>query len=151
MNAWFITWEWGGDHAKASESLVAILSSRKSAHSIAELVELLYLRATATAAELAYYANRRKRLPYSARQDQNRRITCGHNPWLCARVVTDLTVDSNIPHGEVLQWREPDTYGLDDNDRIVIKRKGVQKRMTRFPAAPVGNDLSGKRPGVLQK
>lgn len=143
MKAWLITWEWGGDHAKVPEQLVAILSSRKSANSIAELAEFLYLRATGRASELAYYANRRKRLPYSAEKDQNGRITCGHNPWLYARIVSELTVDADTENGaEVLGWREPDTYGLDENDRVVIKKKGIRKELTRMGPAPVGKELT---------
>ncbi len=77
MNAWLITWECDGD-------IVAILSSRKSEATVAELVKFLYLASTSTADELAYYANRPNRIPYKIKNGEmingiphGERITCG--------------------------------------------------------------------------
>ena len=147
MNAWLITWQWSGEHARVRDPLVAILSSRKSRSSIAELVEFLYLRASGEAADLAYYANRRKLLRYPAQIDQNCRITCGHNPWLYARVVSNLSVEANADRTEVIRWREPDTHGLDENDQVVVKHEGVPKELARAEAGPVGKELSELRRG----
>ena len=147
MNAWLITWEWGGDHARVRDPLVAILSSRKSINSIAEVAEFLYLRATGGAADLAYYANRRKQLPFPAKTDQNCITCCGHNPWLYARVVSKLRVEATADGAEVIRWREPDTYGLDENDQVVVKHEGVSKELVRAEAGPVGKELSELRCG----
>src|SRR3990172_4988231 len=98
-NAWLVTWDWCGRHAAVADRVAAILSSRKSEDSIMKFVEFLYLHATGYPEELAYYANRRHRIPYKAQRDHGCGITCGHNPWLHARLVMGLTVEEDPSTG----------------------------------------------------
>jgi hypothetical protein len=116
MNAWLLTWEW--TTTRPREKIVAILSSRRSDASIAELVELLVQRTLCGAHDLAYYANRRKKLICKAETPliinsipHGQRVLCGHGPWLYGRVVTDLKVMMDgATDEEVLTWQEPPQY-----------------------------------------
>ena len=64
MNAWLITWEETNSSIADENRIVAILSSRKSVSKVADFVELLYLRSTSNAHEMACLANRPKKIPY---------------------------------------------------------------------------------------
>jgi hypothetical protein len=137
MNAWLITWEWLREPSKPVDRIVAILSSRRSTGSIRKLMELLYLRATGNAAQMAYYANRRKRLVCKG-QDHGNYITCGfisgHAPWLCGRQVTDLKIVSNDATGEeVISWRELPEIIRDGADpvRFELAPEGKAKKYRR--------------------
>jgi hypothetical protein len=58
MNAWLITWEGTQLYKGNLDKIVAILSSRKPQNRVLEFVELLYLRSTCSASDMAYFANR---------------------------------------------------------------------------------------------
>jgi hypothetical protein len=148
MNAWLLTWECNA--AKTQEKIVAILTSRRSDRAIAELMELLVLRANSTARNVAYYANRKRELVYKAqtplginRVPHGERILCGHDPWLYARKVTELTVVvDELSNEEVLTWREPDDFRWTDNSerRIEVAKRGELKSWRR-PNLPLANDI----------
>jgi hypothetical protein len=152
MNAWLITWEYTRN---LQDSIVAILSSRKSDTSITELVEFIYLKATSSAEDLVYYTNRLNRIPYKAEKTQmindvphGDRIICGHNPFLYARKVTDLKVAVNHEQGlETISWKEPPIFKW-RNKRLlktVIDRDGEQESITRDFTVPIGKDITGNR------
>jgi hypothetical protein len=148
MNAWLLTWEWSS--AKPVEKIVAVLSSRRSDSSIAELMELLVLRSIYPAREVAYYANRKKAMVYKAQTPLNingvphgERILCGHDPWLYGRKVRDLkiTVDESTDE-EVITWREPKNFKWTDDSRnsITVDTEGELKEWRR-PNKPLSRDI----------
>ena len=100
MKAWLVTWEYIGEHAKVDNDIVAILPYRYSPRKVKEVVEQLYANSLGLNDRLRY-ANDRKSFAYPAEFDSINgipwcgRITCGHNPWLFARFVDDVKVDSN--------------------------------------------------------
>ncbi len=152
MNAWLLTWEC--NTAKVKERIVAILSSRKSDRAVAEIMELLVLRANSTARNNAYYANRKRELVYKAqtplainRVPHGERILCGHDPWLYGRKVTDLEVEvDESSNEEVLRWREPIDYRWTDSPErsIEVAKQGEYKSLRR-PDRPLAADIySGK-------
>lgn len=112
MKAWLVTWEWAGDHAKVSEPVAAILNSRTSPDRVREIVEFLYANASYTLSERLACAKNKRNNPYPARfasidgfpwQGQ---ITCGHNPFLFARLVEGISVqDDGTPEGRLV-WKE---------------------------------------------
>jgi hypothetical protein len=99
-SAWLVTW----DGQKAPEKkIVAILNHRLSDRRVRELVEQFYIALAVTSDdERLLYAKSFKNNPYPAKLDNFERITCGHNPWLYARRVTDLSIE-----GDRLVWKEP--------------------------------------------
>jgi len=113
MNAWLITWEGTNSSIADENRIVAILSSRKSVSKVADFVELLYLMSTSNAHEMACLANSPKKIPYKAKIQlinnipHGDRITCGHNPFLYARKVTNLQIKINPKENiEILKWKE---------------------------------------------
>ena len=99
MNAWVITWEGTSSHINDENRLVAIIGARRSSSYITELVEFLYLRASSGADEMAYFANRPKKKPHKAERrlminlvPHGDRVSCGDNPFLYARKVSNLSV-----------------------------------------------------------
>jgi hypothetical protein len=148
MNAWLLTWE--VNTAKVKEKIVAVLSSRKSDRAIAELMELLVLRANSTARDVAYYSNRKRELVYKAqtplginRVPHGERILCGHDPWLYGRKVTEfkVMVDESSDE-EVITWREPNDFRWTDSGErdIEIAKQGECKSWRR-PNRPLSTDI----------
>lgn len=141
MKAWLVTWDWCGEHAKPEETLIALFSARKSESTIADFVEQHYLFATATAHEIAYYANRVQKRPYKAMSGANinsvphgDRVYCGHNPFIYARIVLDLTVQADSEEGmEIVRWKEPPVFkwANDSKERIVVDREGLHEELSR--------------------
>jgi len=148
MNAWLLTWVC--NTAKVEEQLVAILTSRRSDASVAELMELLVLRANSTARSVAYYANRRRELVYKAqtplainRVPHGERILCGHDPWLYGRKVSELEVQvDEASNQEVVTWREPNDFRWTDGSErgIEIAKQGERKSLRR-PNRPLSADV----------
>jgi hypothetical protein len=92
VRAWLITWEWVGDHAKPPNKVVEILDPRLSEERVRQIVELLYHRDALLSEKIAWRLRHRQQ-PYPAKftrfhgVDWTGEITCGHNPWLHARLV----------------------------------------------------------------
>ncbi len=108
MKAWLITWSWAGDHAAVEDPVVTVLSARIGAEDVRKYVEQRYIEECASLHEKLSYAryNHPQEPPYPAQLEQ-RRIHCGHNPWLDARVVDDLRVERDADGEEVLKWTKP--------------------------------------------
>ncbi|MND94947.1 hypothetical protein D3C76_920460 [compost metagenome] len=109
--AWLITWEWFGDHAAVEDKVVAIVSYRHSGPYIKDLMEHLYIVKTSSASEKLAYAKDRKSNPYPASYGTIKgvpwegRISCGDNPFLLGRLVSNVRVE--VQDGkEILLWEE---------------------------------------------
>jgi hypothetical protein len=98
-SAWLITWT--GSHQREKPP-VALLDYRKSTKTVADFIEKLYAIYTYTLEEQLRWTRTPKDNPYPADVHPFARIVCGHNPFLFARVVTDLHMD-----GDTLKWTEP--------------------------------------------
>jgi hypothetical protein len=105
-NVWLVTWD--GSTGVPEDPVVAVLNCRMSVHSVKEFVELLYATLSYTSREKFLYAINRKDNPYPATMNVFEKINCGDNPWLYARLVSNLKVIDGK-----LTWREP----LSDPDR----------------------------------
>jgi hypothetical protein len=111
FKAWLVTWEWLGNHAKPKEKVVEILDPRLHPERVREIVELLYHREALLSEKIAWRLRRRKQ-PYPAefqilegvkwRYD----ITCGHNPWLRARPVENLIIQTDADDKETASWTD---------------------------------------------
>jgi hypothetical protein len=118
MNAWLVTWEGTQLYKSNLDKIVAILSSRKSKARIIEFIELLYLRSMSNASDMAYVANRPKKILFKAHEiPSNQAIRCGTGQFmLYARQVTNLKVHiDKEKQKEFLTWTEPPTYGFKEN------------------------------------
>jgi hypothetical protein len=106
MKAWLVTWEWVGDHAKRDDKVAAVLNSRLSESRVKKLVEFLYLNDSYAVSEKMAVAQRRRDNPYPAKVERGI-ITCGHHPFLQARLVDDLRVEYD-GHGmdTAVTWKE---------------------------------------------
>ena len=140
MNAWLITWEWHGEHAKRKKTLVGIISSRRGEKFIADFVEQAYLMEMSTIEEIVRWANRKKDRPYKVKKVEiinnvphGDRITCGHNPHIYARIVTDLKVVSDLDNKiEKLSWKEPPNFGFINGERfkgIEVAQEGMLREL----------------------
>lgn len=106
--AWLITKE----GTEITGEVIAILDYRKSADRVREFVENLYISENYGLHEKLTYARNRRNNPYPAKFERindvplQGRITCGHNPFLLGRPVTDLVIVSNDLESEKLEWKE---------------------------------------------
>jgi hypothetical protein len=111
FKAWLITWEWIGDHAKRPDKVAEILNPRLQPERVREIVELLYHRDASLSEKIAWRLRRQKQVypaefvrfegvPYEGE------IICGHNPWLRARLVDDLTVTLDEHGKETAFWKD---------------------------------------------
>ena len=111
-SAWLITWEWAGEHAKKNWKVVAILNYRLSGNTVRAYVERLYVNSEYTLSEKVADAKNSKNNPYPAQFDRINgvpwmgRITCGHNPFLYARLVKNIRVEIGTNGEEHLEWEE---------------------------------------------
>lgn len=111
MEAWLITWGWMSNHAATEDKIVTILSPTRARHEIADIVQILYAQFTSTVGELARYASDPSAIPYKSEISETApgyyRITCGHHPWLEARLVRNLSVESGEDASEeIVMWEE---------------------------------------------
>lgn len=114
MNAWLLTWEGTeGPAIDANQKIIAILSGRKSADVVANLVEVLYCRTVQSAGDMARLANRRRSREHQYRQVYSTadRLFYGRNPCIFARRVSNLRIERDASlETETVRWHEPATY-----------------------------------------
>ncbi|MEK6754441.1 MAG: hypothetical protein AABZ00_19460 [Chloroflexota bacterium] len=124
MNAWLITWEGTQLYKSNLDKIVAILSSRKPENRVKEFIQLLYLRSTSNASQMAYVANRPKEITFNIHEAPSNngilypgRFFCGSSQFMIyARQVTNLKIYiDKEKQKEVLTWTEPSTYRLKEN------------------------------------
>jgi hypothetical protein len=108
--AWVITWEWAGGHAAVKSPFVAVLNWRWSSNHVLTLVQQLYAQATLNVEEQIAVARNPKSNPHPASfvsisgARHEGRISCGGNPWLYGRLVSNVRFD----HGTgAPMWDEP--------------------------------------------
>ncbi|MDQ3697197.1 MAG: hypothetical protein M3373_04130, partial [Gemmatimonadota bacterium] len=108
MKAWLVSWDWVGEDNAVVDPIVCVLPPQWSIERVRRAVQVLYAVSAYTVTELAEFAKRPRRNPYRA-ESSGAQITCGHNPFLVARVVSDLKIDrAPKTRREVVTWREPD-------------------------------------------
>ena len=101
-----VTWE----GTEISGDVVAIFNCRKSAKTIKDFIEQFYMVQNYSLHEKLTYAYHGKNNPYSAKYTRSEngveRIICGHNPFLCARLVIKIMVSSDADGKDHLTWDE---------------------------------------------
>ena len=110
MRAWIITWD--NYQGTGDDSVVMVLNGRMGIERVRWYVELMYIEKTSSDAEKYDYARPKKsrRTAFPAEVTRTIKgeghIHCGHNPWLFARLVDELRVETNDDGVEVLKWKE---------------------------------------------
>ncbi len=110
--AWLITWDQAGGHLRQKDKIVSILSGRLSAKTVFDYVERLYVNSEYSLSDRLAYAKNRKDNPYPAQfvsingVPWEGQITCGHNPFLFARLVRNTRVEVDLNGDEQLCWED---------------------------------------------
>ncbi|MGD1080464.1 MAG: hypothetical protein ABR881_19265 [Candidatus Sulfotelmatobacter sp.] len=120
------TWEHIGNHAKPPQRVAEILDPRLPPERVRQLVELLYHR-DASLSEKVAWRLRKQRQVYPAEflkvegVPYYGEITCGHNPWLRARLVDDLEIVRRQDGTETTTWK--DRYDLREIRKKIVELK----------------------------
>jgi hypothetical protein len=107
-----VTWDWLGDHAKPQFKIAAVLNPRLSPDRVRDYVELMYVNSCYSVSEKIDYAKARQLNPYPAEFASvngvrwKGQITCGHNPWLFARLVDGLVATGEPDDEDSVVWTE---------------------------------------------
>ncbi|WP_010304109.1 hypothetical protein [Candidatus Odyssella thessalonicensis] len=114
--AWIIVNEWLGEHARPQKKIVAFLNWRKSASYVKDLMEKVYSIENYSTIEMLQYAKNGKPIypaEYCRLSDgkggtirYTGKISCGHNPFLIASRVSDITIHTNANNLTKVIWKE---------------------------------------------
>lgn len=110
ISAWLVTWE--STSPLDRNKIVAVFRPQLAAEKIRQIVEALYSSSVYTDREKIRWALKSKENPYPAEFDRingvpwQGRIHCGHNPYLFARLVDELRVESREDGSEETVWDE---------------------------------------------
>jgi hypothetical protein len=111
MSAWLVTWNGTGPQKPARDRIAAILNPRWSSERVRRIVEVLHNVTNYSLGEQAGYANNYAFNAHPAKYERVDGvqhlgfITCGHNPYLFARLVPDLKIQGRREQ-EVVTWTE---------------------------------------------
>ncbi len=135
MKAWLITWKITAPSG-SDNTIVSILSSRLSPDSVKDYVERIYIDKCFSFSERLSIVRNKKNNPYPAEFPKlpplpkgpggrfTGQVTCGHNPHLFARPVSDIKVRRNENGDEELTWTEPPT--LDEESDKIMEKHGFR-------------------------
>ena len=105
---------------------------------VTDIIEFLYARTTSNAAELAVIAKHPSANPYRVEKQvvggvrHGGMLVCGAHPWLYARKVSELQVETNTEGFETVSWREPNTWRMkSDGSGIEPHSEGKHHRVIR--------------------
>jgi hypothetical protein len=127
MHAWLVTWESPNDDPQVA----TILPAEMSKFDVARILEALHAQRFYTLSEQRSYAENAGANPYPAVTDNTApgyvRITCGHNPFLEARMVRELTVTEVAGSDRLVErvsWEEQMHSGEWEADSITQRYRG---------------------------
>jgi hypothetical protein len=137
LSAWLVTWEWCGDHAAVSDKVAEILDPRMPSERVRQIVELLYHREASLSEKVAWRLLKRNQ-PYSADfvdiegVKWEGQVMCGHNPWLLARLVDDLKIETDVQGRDSATWRDRRTV-LEMREKLArIKSRSPHSRTSHL-------------------
>lgn len=146
MNAWLLTWEGtSGSALRPDTKVVAILSARKGASAVAELVDALYCRCVYSAYDSTFMANKRQQRQNQFRAvfSQPSRLFYGRNPCIFARRVSNLqVVRDEARRTETISWLELPYMTVKKSGEIqVVVKPESQKQIVRA-LEPLSADIN---------
>ena len=134
LSAWLVTWEWSGAHAEPKKKVAEILNPRLSTERVREIVEVLYNHDASLSEKVAWRLLKRHQ-PYRAEYPTiegvpwRGQIICGHNPWLLARLVDDLSINTGVGGEELVTWTDRYTareVGTEDSSTAQVRSYTVE-------------------------
>jgi hypothetical protein len=113
------------------KKIVEILSPRTAPQRVREIVELLYHRESSLTETVAWRLLKQAQAhPAEFLIIEGMRCTgqiiCGHNPWLFARLVDNLIINTNADGNETASWT--DRYSVDEIAEKVRRMQGSDRR-----------------------
>jgi|GEM_PF-2462794 len=108
-SAWVIYWSYS-DKEFDKGHIISIMDSRKSYQYVADFVLQKYLDQESTVEEKVHYSSHLKSYPYQVEYQRVNGIpwtgsmTCGHNPFIVARIVKNLTLSYDDNCNEMIHW-----------------------------------------------
>lgn len=100
MSTWLVTWETSNPELLPPKRVALVLNGRMGAEKVRKIVQALYASYSYSEAEMIPYRVETKN-PYPAKFGDvggvtyDGEITCGHNPFLAARLVDNLKSDAS--------------------------------------------------------
>jgi hypothetical protein len=138
IRAWLVTWEWAGDVTAVADKVVAVLNPRWPVERVSSTVEAIYSICSCTIEEMVTFTRRPELKAYKGENDKGI-VTCGNNPWLEARKVSDLIVEVDEQTGlETVKWNELPRYERIE-DRVEKVRELLPQQFTRRITGPPSN------------
>jgi len=145
MKAWLLTWEGTtGPAVNMDRKIIAIISSRRSYESVADIVDVLYSRCVDSADGMAFLANKRKQRQRERCKNISGggRLFYGSNPCIFARQVEDLRIEHDGENGsEIIRWRELPVYQNDPSGRGIVEKYPAEDREHKRAVRPLSFDL----------
>jgi hypothetical protein len=145
MNAWLLTWEGtAGPAVTPDKKIVAIFSARRSARTVADIVDALYCRSVDAAYDMALLANKRTRREreYLLPGSTSHRFFYGGNPCIFARLVVDLEIERAEGWGtEVVRWTEPATFMNAESGSGIVEAQPRRKCELTRSSTPLSSDV----------
>ena len=145
MNAWLLTWEGtAGPALVTDQKIVAIITARKSLRAIAELVDVLYCRSVDTAYDMAFLANKRKQRDsqYRSIYSTMSHLHYGRNPWIYARVVSNLRVKRDeTGKREIVRWIEPACLKVERPGALPVETMPPAEKQVIRSLEPISRDI----------
>ena len=107
-SAWVVTWQWMGNHARVDDEkrFVTALNYRWTTERVRALLEQLYIALEYSPWDKAGVAKNQRSNPYPAKAVSASEVHCGHNPWLRAQRVRNLSVTLDGDGTHKLSWYE---------------------------------------------
>ena len=106
MNGWIVTWNGPGSEVDRRK-IVAVFNCRIGVKRVRDLVEHLYIALKSDEEDKVAFAANPRNNPNRSEVHQFSRITCGDNPLLYARYVTNIR-----PTDDGYRWDEPNAQAM---------------------------------------
>lgn len=122
--AWVVTWEWCGDHAKKNKEIISFFDYRVNERFIKRFVERIYADSEYTLNERLRFLKYPSQNPYKAEYGSIGLVTCGHNPWINAKIVLNLRIENNN-----LVWDEINRKKI--RKELEVSLNKLERKITR--------------------
>lgn len=117
--AWLITWQWYMPRDKREPRVVCILDSRYKEDRICSISQALFIQGEPlTLGEMIYHGQPYRKLTGCWRTTPEG-ICFGYKPYLYARIVDNLRVESDQNGKDILKWTEPEKGRIDDKGQWI--------------------------------
>ena len=128
------------------KQLIAILSAKYSPEKIEFIAGLIYSRSVQSAFDMAHNANKFKALRrrYRHQDSQPQRFIYGENPYIFARIVSNLTVEADeVRRMEYVRWTEPPYLKIETPGGLPVEREPATEKTLERAMNPLSGEIYG--------